>query len=491
MIEWFFWSVGISAIISAAGLLTERVLRALRRPVRLIWVAALIASFVAPLYAVSRSQENAAAARIDRVISQARSIESPLPADPTRIPAVEPQLIPSGDVRRPDFVPAVTLLLLLILFTAMPLGMLYEHVRLRGDRRSWREDGVDDVRVLVSSAFGPAIVGIIRPRIVMPEWSLSLPADERSLLLAHEMEHIRVHDSRLLLGGMFLLMLTPWNLAAWWQLSRLRLAIELDCDARVLRKQPGTARYGRLLIDVTSRAVGARLAVTAFAERRSSLRSRLLFMTPTARDRSAPLAVASAVTAVALIGCAGMAPRPGAPAPIAFDNAPERTLDMGVGDSIVSMSSNLALSAASDLPRRFDVEVMASTYSQMGPPGPRCGQYLRDPRDNTRLQLNKTYTKSEVVNRADTSVLTQRAYGYYRVLDTPRYGIGNARDPEKRIRVGAAKARRSPLPAVRSAVSRRHSLRRVTIVHASSRRVSRQPPGCGPTPLSFARIVSR
>src|SRR5262249_58279568 len=26
----------------------------------------------------------------------------------------------------------------------------------------------------------------------------------------------------------------PWNVALWWQRSRLRLAVEMDCDARVL-----------------------------------------------------------------------------------------------------------------------------------------------------------------------------------------------------------------------------------------------------------------
>ena len=28
--------------------------------------------------------------------------------------------------------------------------------------------------------------------------------------------------------------LMPWNLPLWWQWRRLRFAIEVDCDARVL-----------------------------------------------------------------------------------------------------------------------------------------------------------------------------------------------------------------------------------------------------------------
>jgi hypothetical protein len=45
----------------------------------------------------------------------------------------------------------------------------------------------------------------------------------------------------------------PWNLMLWWQLRRLRLAIEIDCDARVLSLGYPVARYSETLIAVGER----------------------------------------------------------------------------------------------------------------------------------------------------------------------------------------------------------------------------------------------
>ncbi|UUZ52386.1 hypothetical protein LP419_22985 [Massilia sp. H-1] len=41
-------------------------------------------------------------------------------------------------------------------------------------------------------------------------------------------------DPQLLGLALLVLVAMPWNLPMWWQLRRLRHAIEVDCDARVL-----------------------------------------------------------------------------------------------------------------------------------------------------------------------------------------------------------------------------------------------------------------
>jgi beta-lactamase regulating signal transducer with metallopeptidase domain len=46
------------------------------------------------------------------------------------------------------------------------------------------------------------------------------------------------------------LILTPWNLALWWQLRRLRLAVEMDCDNRVVSALGNAPAYGALLLRV-------------------------------------------------------------------------------------------------------------------------------------------------------------------------------------------------------------------------------------------------
>jgi len=55
------------------------------------------------------------------------------------------------------------------------------------------------------------------------------------MVIAHEQSHLAAHDPLLLIVALFLLVLMPWNLPLWWQLHRLRYAIEVDCDSRVLR----------------------------------------------------------------------------------------------------------------------------------------------------------------------------------------------------------------------------------------------------------------
>jgi outer membrane receptor protein involved in Fe transport len=70
----------------------------------------------------------------------------------------------------------------------------------------------------------------------------------------------------------------PWNPAVWYMLSRLRLSVELDCDARVLRRGVTPRSYGALLIDVAENASGFRLSALALADDSSHLYQRILAM---------------------------------------------------------------------------------------------------------------------------------------------------------------------------------------------------------------------
>ena len=50
----------------------------------------------------------------------------------------------------------------------------------------------------------------------------------------HVLEASHGRDPLVLHAAALLALVTPWNLALWWLNRRLRLAVELDCDARVL-----------------------------------------------------------------------------------------------------------------------------------------------------------------------------------------------------------------------------------------------------------------
>lgn len=113
---------------------------------------------------------------------------------------------------------------------------------------------VDGIPVVVTDVAGPATVGLLRSRVLVPRWVLALPVMQRRYVLRHEEEHRRAHDARLLFVASLPLILMPWNLAMWWQLRRLCLAVEIDCDNRVVSTLGDANAYGDLLLKVAEAA---------------------------------------------------------------------------------------------------------------------------------------------------------------------------------------------------------------------------------------------
>lgn len=134
---------------------------------------------------------------------------------------------------------------------------------------------VDGVRVVVTDSIGPATVGFWRSRVLVPRWVLALPGVQRQYVLRHEEEHRRAHDARLLLVASLTLLLMPWNLALWWQLRRLYLAIEMDCDNRVVAALGNAPAYGELLLKVAQAASHGPRLQPAFLGGVGSLERRL------------------------------------------------------------------------------------------------------------------------------------------------------------------------------------------------------------------------
>jgi hypothetical protein len=204
---------------------------------------------------------------------------------------------------------------------------------LRRRRRQWKARTVDGVPLLVSPDLGPAVVGATDARIVLPEWALELPPAERALMLAHEQEHLRARDPLLLHAAALAAVVMPWNLAVWAMLRRLRVAVEVDCDRRVLRAGGDPVRYGALLLDVAAqRSFSIPIVAPALLERRSSLAVRILAM-QTRRPRFPRVhAALCATAAVALIMVACEAPTPEMLAPDGTDKAEVRVYGSATGN---------------------------------------------------------------------------------------------------------------------------------------------------------------
>jgi bla regulator protein blaR1 len=137
--------------------------------------------------------------------------------------------------------------------------------------------------VIVHPNLGPATVGLLRTRVVIPPWVLALPEAERYYVLRHEHEHQRAHDTQLLFFASLTVVAAPWNIALWWLLRRLSVAAEIDCDNRVLAARPNTTAYGELLLKVAARENSGPRVQPAFLGGTGMLERRLRHMLAPAR----------------------------------------------------------------------------------------------------------------------------------------------------------------------------------------------------------------
>jgi TonB family protein len=202
--------------------------------------------------------------------------------------------------------------LLSVLMLAYVGVMLYSLSR---SRRRWQQTELEGERVWVTRNTGPAALGLREGIVVVPSWALSLPVELRNLLLAHEREHVRSGDPRMLFAGLVCTAAMPWNPLVWLQLLRLRNGIELDCDARVLARGADPRSYGSLLLEVGRRRGSSPLVMATFAEPRVFLEERIRRIARWPLHRSRGRAAIFAVVAIALFTTALSARDPLRPPP--------------------------------------------------------------------------------------------------------------------------------------------------------------------------------
>ena len=140
---------------------------------------------------------------------------------------------------------------------------------------------IDGVPIVITDAAGPATVGVLRSSVLVPRWVLGLPGSQRKYVLRHEDEHWRAHDARLLFVASLPLILGPWNLALWWELRRLSLAVEIDCDNRVVAALGNPNVYGELLLKIAQAANRGPRLQPAFLGMGSLERRLTLLLAPT------------------------------------------------------------------------------------------------------------------------------------------------------------------------------------------------------------------
>ena len=184
-------------------------------------------------------------------------------------------------------------------------------LRLRLDQRTWTPNTIANTPVLVSERFGPAVVGVARSVIVVPSWVLALDEHAQRMIVRHEVEHGTARDPAVLMVASAVLVLMPWNVGLWMLWRGLRRAIEIDCDARVVRSGVESADYANVLLRAWRRSRGGWMPSTAFAEKASGLGGRVEhLLRPEPRGRIVK-SIFGAVLAMPMIvvACTMRAPR--------------------------------------------------------------------------------------------------------------------------------------------------------------------------------------
>jgi len=303
---WMLYAALIGACVTIAGMAMSRVLSVLRLPSRYAWVVAIALSVAWPLaVAVQRllpSRQSAV-----RVIPFAMSVQ------PVQVAANA--VTPDRAVLVDRALVALWLTLSILLVARLAQAVFAIARR----RREWQAAQLDGVSVCISKNVGPAVVGLRSMDVVVPEWITTLDASLRAIVLRHEEEHRAARDPHLLFMSTAAVALMPWNIALWIQARRLRLAVEMDCDARVLRAHPSTERYGLLMLTIAQRRSAAPLSFAPMlSEPSSDLERRILAMQPSTR-RLARFTIVGGTLAAAsalLFACALQSENPTSPRPL-------------------------------------------------------------------------------------------------------------------------------------------------------------------------------
>src|SRR4051812_30457894 len=173
MLPWIAYALLSAAAFAALGGLFERSLSGRRIARRFTWLATIVSSVALPV-----AGSWLASPRIT-TITGAAAASAPV----SNVAAATPI-----DFDRLAVIGWVSLSALVVVLLAT------SQIGLRRRLRRCEGTLIDDQSAFVSDDFGPAVVGVVRPVIVLPKWALALGDVDRRLVIAHEREHIAARD---------------------------------------------------------------------------------------------------------------------------------------------------------------------------------------------------------------------------------------------------------------------------------------------------------
>jgi hypothetical protein len=372
--QWVIRAIAAGVLLAGAAVYAERVAAWRGVPRRWTWAATMAATLLLPLLVL------AAPGLLPRMDAPAAAV-----ADAAATPADAVPEVARADDGRASLPFARVFAIGWLVASGTMLGVLGVACR-RMDRALDGLPGarLHGVKVRVAERAGPAVAGVLMPEIVVPRWLLDAPEAEARRVVWHEREHVAEGDTWLLALAALAVAAMPWNPALWWQQRRLRLAVETDCDARVLAVLPGVRPYALALLRAAAAPAPSLLAL-AWGGRASHLERRIAAMT--APRPRLPRALATAAAACCLLTAAcdviesegATADTPHAAVPRVIDEGvdengrPFRTTDNADGTELVSVGpipgaaqGDLGLSWKFDYPRGWRPGQPRTAYPYVG-----------------------------------------------------------------------------------------------------------------------------
>ncbi len=346
MTAWMMYSAVVGVLVAGSALLVHALRKGRGAPLRWIWAGAMVLTVALTVTAPWRGQTTGISLDLTRVTQvTAASISNAAPTVWQRVKQLRSTtmttlLAPTRAgvtfaARAPRIMNYSALLLWVTTCSVALVLLATMYRRAVRMRHTWSRGALLGVPVRVSPDAGPAVIGVAPPEIVVPEWLLERTAQEQQLVLEHESSHVHARDPWLLLGACVVVALMPWNPALWFMLARLRLAVELDCDGRVLRAGAPKRSYGQLLIELSQHRSSLTPAMPGFSHSTSHLERRLLAMTARPSRSPLPARVASAllVSAALLAACESKLPTSAEIADMDVARATKRAAETGIDTS--------------------------------------------------------------------------------------------------------------------------------------------------------------
>jgi beta-lactamase regulating signal transducer with metallopeptidase domain len=168
-------------------------------------------------------------------------------------------------------------------------------------------------RLAADPSVGPALVGVLRPKLVLPaDFAERFDAQERTLILAHEAVH-RVSGHTVVNGLVEVARCASWfNPLVHLAALRMRADQELACDAAVIAARPAQRRaYAQALLKAQVAPAFLRLGCTWTSPSAERIGERIAMLARPPLSRRAAVAGASGVAFVAVaLGYAAWAQQP-------------------------------------------------------------------------------------------------------------------------------------------------------------------------------------